>query len=177
MRQIFKQASSVDFIYEAFGGIGSTANILAAQFPGALIRASDLDQKCCDIYNQKMGPRGYCILMDAALNLKAMNPNSSFGVVLDFNRLTLLDLKGRKEGVWKVDLLNETFTRKPSWVEVTDSAVCYLGTNWRRYGLASKSLEEYIKLFALEISKRWGYGLKTWTHHRAASYMLFEPIG
>jgi len=138
MRQIFSQAPPVQFIYEAFGGIGATAAILRDKFPDAIFHAFDTDQKCCDLYNKSAEGMAFCINKDAHVGLTGLRfDGSTLGAVLDYNRFTMLDLE-RKEGKWKMDLLNAVMERKPKWVEVTDSAVCYLGTNYKKYGLRQK---------------------------------------
>ena len=175
MRQIFAAAPPVQFVYEAFGGIGATAAILREKFPDAIFHAFDLDQKCCDLYNRAAKGMAFCVRADATEGLSKLRfEGGALGAVIDFNRFTIMDLE-RKEGAWKRGLLQSVMERKPAWVEVTDSAVCYLATNYKRYGLKEKSVEEYVDKLGVEFRERWGYGVQAWANHRAATYMLLEP--
>src|SRR4051812_7833479 len=99
MRQIFEKAAPVKLIYEAFGGTGETARVLAKQFPEAKIVAFDLDGPCVRAYNRK--GHGKANKLDALVGLLEMErPTVEWGASLDYNRFTILDLE-RKEGAWK----------------------------------------------------------------------------
>jgi hypothetical protein len=177
MRTIFAQAPEVPVIYEAFGGIGKTAAVLRQRFPKATIQSFDLDQKCCDLYNAQADRFMGCSCEDASVglqNLKWPKFGIGWGASLDFNKFTLLDAAGRKEGLWKRHLIDQVAVRKPKWVQITDSAVCYLATNWRRYGLEENSLVAYTGLLGKVLDRAYGLKLKTYANHRAATYLLFE---
>lgn len=174
MRQIFRAARPVSFIYEAFGGVGATAAILREQFPTAIFHAFDLDARCCELYNRSAKGMALCVQSDAAVGLSKLNfQGGTLGAVLDFNRFTLLDF-ARPEGKWKRELLTAVMDRKPEWVEVTDSAVCYLKTNWKRYGLPEPTLAAYVEKLRVEFKARWRYDLKAWSNHRSATYTLWS---
>lgn len=172
MAKIFEKAKPVDVIYEAFGGIGATAEVLRKRFPEAQMWAFDIDAQCCQMYNRAGDGRMWCAQLDALEGLQKLQLGI-FGAVLDFNRFTLLDFE-RPAGRWKRNLLQSVVNRNPRWLEITDSAVCYLSTNWRRYSLAENSLQAYVDKFKVEFQKRWGYTLRDYAAHRAATYMLFE---
>ncbi len=53
MNEIFAQATPVKTVWEAFGGIGSTARVLSEKFQQAYIRACDLDPGCVMMYNSQ----------------------------------------------------------------------------------------------------------------------------
>lgn len=181
MDTIFAFAKPVPFIFEAFGGVGRTATVLRKRFPGAGIRACDLDQKCCEVYNETHArSMAKCLHTDALEGLLKLNPRrQKWAASLDFNRFTLLDL-GRKEGQWKRKLISEVVMRKPQWIQLTDSAVCYLQTNWWRYGIGergntpSETLSSYVARLEDELCRLYGLALKTYAHHNRATYLLFE---
>jgi hypothetical protein len=173
MAKIFAKAKPVDVIYEAFGGIGATAEVLRRRFPKAQMWAFDIDAQCCQMYNRAGDGRMWCAQMDALAGFEKLHLSGNFGAVLDFNRFTLLDF-ARPAGRWKRHLIQAVLAREPRWFEITDSAVCYLSTNWRRYSLAENSLQAYVDKFKVEIQKQWGYTLRDYAAHRAATYMLFE---
>lgn len=179
MGQIFSQAAPVRFVYEAFGGVGLTARILRERFPHATIQSFDLDQKCCDLYNEALADSNTnCVCGDALAGLtdKALAPRlvpKSWGASLDFNRFTVLDLQ-RREGIWKRQLIDQVCLRKPAWVQITDSAVCYLHTNWKRYGLPEKNLAAYVRALSMGLLKSYGLKLVTYANHSRATYLLFK---
>ena len=185
MRFIFCSAAAVDEVWEAFGGIGATARVLHERFPRAYLRACDLDAQCVACYNA-LGAELFpltaecefagmeCFQVDAAEGLSAYQPKGRWGASLDFNRLTLLDLRGRSAGKWKIDLIQKTIDKTPEWIQITDSAVGHLHLNWQTsYGLPNKLLSTYIATFAQEIHRRWSFDLLAHANHARASYLLF----
>jgi hypothetical protein len=174
MRKIFANAvpPRSRVVYEAFGGIGATAAMLQQRFLGVQFRAFDIDAQCCEMYNKTVGGDSWCVQMDARAGLAKLNPVMGFGAVLDFNRFTLLDLT-RREGLWKRELVEAVALRSADWIEITDSAVRYLATNWRRYGLDQNYLPGYVQKVGIEIERRWGYKLTDWANHSSATYMLY----
>ena len=173
MRSIFAAAPPVSFIYEAFGGIGKTAQVLAERFPKVEVLSSETDAECVKIYNaNSRTERIKCVHTDAMTLLSAIRqPANRWGASLDFNRFTLLDMKGRREGQWKVELIAAVMERKPAWVQVTDSAIRYLHLNYEKYGCANTPSSYHNKL-ARAFEKRWGLKLWCASYYHAASYLL-----
>jgi hypothetical protein len=173
MRSVFGTAPPVTFIYEAFGGIGKTAHIMAERFPKAKVLSSETDEECVRLYNDsRTTKRIECKHMDAQSMLAAIRKlPQNWGASLDFNRLTLLDLEGRKEGQWKIDLIAAVVARNPSWIQVTDSAIRYLHLNYEKYKCPNTA-KAYQTKMGKTFQKRWGYGLAATSHYYAASYLL-----
>ena len=173
MCSIFAAAPPVSFIYEAFGGIGKTAQVLAELFPKVEVLSSETDAQCVKIYNDsRPTKRISCIHTDAQTLLSGIRqPPNKWGASLDFNRFTLMDLEGRREGKWKVDLIAAVMERKPAWIQVTDSAIRYLHLNYERYGCKNTPKAYHTKL-GHAFNKRWGLELAAVNHYFAASYLL-----
>ena len=173
MCAVFGAAPPVTFIYDAFGGISKTAHVMAERFPKAKVVSSETDLECVRLYNQsRLTERIECTHTDAMSllsGIQKMPPN--WGASLDFNRLTLLDLEGRREGRWKVDLIAAVVARNPSWIQVTDSAIRYLHLNHEKYKCANNA-KAYQTKVGKTFQKRWGYGLAATSHYHAASYLL-----
>lgn len=175
MRDLFRSAPVVPLIYEAFGGIGLAARIWLVQFPQTTVISSDLDKKCVDQYNAMRLPNAHCSHVDALVSLQETILPKEWGASLDFNKLTIFDLRGRKEGKWKIQLLEEVFKRSPTWVQFTDSAVRYLHLNWHRYQLPKNNLVDYISAVSQELHERYHYSITTYSNYYAASYFLCQP--
>lgn|SRR5262245_32174574 len=179
MRSIFAGAPKVSFVYEAFGGLGRTARTLAERFAGVHILSADLDQGCVDSYNQFNQTNMYlrCVQMDARALLNSITHlPADWGATLDFNRFTIMDVQGRKEGRWKIELINAVMARRPQprWVQVTDSAVRYLHLNAHRYGCDPEP-KDYIRTLGRAMKHQWGLKLVGHSHYYAASYLLLTP--
>lgn len=173
MCAVFGAAPPVTFIYEAFGGIGKTAQVMAERFPKAMVSSSETDEECVRIYNDtRATPRVSCTHTDALSHLSSIRrlpPN--WGASLDFNKFTLLDLEGRREGQWKIDLIAAVVARNPTWIQVTDSAIRYLHLNTKYYKCANNATAYQTKV-GKTFQKRWGYGLAATSHYHGASYLL-----
>lgn len=175
MTAIFAQAQPVDFIFEAFGGLGKTAQIMIDRFPSTPILAADLDAGCVDIYNQALrDSRANCIQSDALKLLRTIERFSSWGASLDFNRFTIMDVFGRKESQWKIDLIEAVIERQPAWIQLTDSAVRYLHFHHARYG-CEPNVEDYLHKLSTALNERWGLNCVTHSNFYAASYLLLTP--
>jgi len=173
MRAIFAKALPVSFIFEAFGGIGKTAQVLAERFPSSRILAADIDEECVRLYNDLQLDYADCIHTDARTLLsQTCTLPYQWGVSLDFNRFTIMDLMDRREGQWKVDLIDAVVQRKPKWVQITDSAIRYLHLNYFRYGCVNPGSEEYIQVLSNRLNVRWGLTYQTHSCYYAASYLL-----
>jgi hypothetical protein len=176
MRSIFAAAPQVPFIFEAFGGLGKTAQVLAERFPKVQVLSSETDAECVQIYNTtRPTTRISCVHIDAMALLGGIrHPPRKWGASLDFNRFTLMDLQGRKEGQWKIDLIAAVVERKPAWIQVTDSAIRYLHLNHQRYG-CQNTPKAYQSKVGRSFQKRWNFGLSAAAHYHAASYLLLTP--
>jgi len=176
MRVIFARAQPVDFIFEAFGGLGMTAQVMSEQFPVAKILASDLDADCVEIYNKELSwAHADCIQSDALALFKTIrNFPNRWGASLDFNRFTIMDVFGRKESQWKVDLIEAVVERQPTWIQLTDSAVRYLHLNAKRYGCNPDPVD-YIHTLSQSLYERWGLNYVIHSGFYAASYILLTP--
>jgi hypothetical protein len=185
MRALLGHAPRVDFIWEAFGGLGETGSVLRELQPWASVQASELDLDCAEAYNARHGAglsggNLPCLHTDAMSYFQqhiGPKPNAEpWAASLDFNRLTIMDLRGRPSGRWKVELLAAVLDRRPRWAQVTDSAVRYLHLNWQRYGLRRPRPDSYARAVSREVEKRWGYVITHHEHYHAASYYLLEPV-
>ena len=172
MREVLATAEPVEMIWEAFGGTGQTARVIRELHPGARLLATELDGACALEYNRNVRG-GHCMVGDAREAIRELRPPASWGVSLDYNRFTLLDLRGRREGRWKLDLLEAVVSKDPRWIQFTDSAICYLKTNFRSYGLKSPDPQAYDDLVYRELHRRWGMvpGRRA-AHSRATYYRM-----
>jgi hypothetical protein len=178
MRRIFENAPRVPLIWEAFGGTGITAQVLSDRFPGAQLQATELDAECVLAYNSLGLHNALCRQVDAReFAATCLNGHRVWGVSLDFNRLTLLDLWGRPEGRWKVDLISTVVQRATQlrWLQVTDSAASHLHLNFDKYGLQAPSIPDYVARWKVEAFARWKLTLSAWAGHSRATYMLLVP--
>lgn len=174
MRAIFAVAPPVDRVFEAFGGLGRTAEVLVQRFPDVRVDSWELDAECVRRYNALGMSRAWCNWGDATVAAQSWNPAESWGASLDFNRLTVMDLRGRRSGRWKVELMDILVSRGPLWFQLTDSAAPYIHLNWERYGLRSPSMVEYCRTLAREVRRRYpGYRRAAVAGHRSATYFLF----
>jgi hypothetical protein len=176
MRSIFSHAQPVDFIFEAFGGIGKTAQVLAARFPHAAILAADLDADCVETYNRYLNGNNAVAIQSDALKLFASIKHfpQHWGASLDFNRFTIMDVFGRREGEWKTNLIENVLDYKPTWIQITDSAVRYLHFHYKRYG-CKLDPDDYIAALNLALAERWGLRYVIHSRFYAASYVLLTP--
>jgi hypothetical protein len=176
MRAVFRHAREVPMVFEAFGGIGVTAQVLIEAWPGVHIIATDLDAKCVEQYNAHGWALARSQVGDAVVVAKALYVpgGSPWGASLDYNKFTIMDLHGRSSGRWKVELLREVMERKPAWVQITDSAIRYLHLNWERYGCDDKGLDAYLAVLGKALYEQFGLVLKSEAHHSAATYILLE---
>lgn len=168
MRTIFRKAPPTEMIWEAFGGTGQTTRALLDIFPSAVIVACDLDQACVDAYNRVSPHFASSQVADA----RTFDPGQVEGVSLDFNKFTIYDLRKR---TWKRDLVERAAGLASHWVQITDSAVRYFHLNWHRYGLAERSLAQYVDAVAREVEPM-GLQLVAWDNHHAATYILFKKV-
>jgi hypothetical protein len=175
MRRIFAAAPPVRLIWEAFGGLGKTAQVLSERFPQAEIQATEIDAACVDAYNRLSLPNATCYRA-SALEFGFSPAGRAHGVSLDFNRLTLLDLWGRPEGCWKVGLVERALRTGPLWLQVTDSAASHMHLNWKKYDILVPTVEGYVGRFSRELRERWELRLLAWSGHSRATYMLFTPV-
>lgn len=177
MRAIFARAAPVSFIFEAFGGLGKTAQIMAQRFPTTRILAADIDAGCVEAYNLDMAETyADCINSDALKLLKTVDfrrlpAEHDWGASLDFNRFTIMDVFGRRESQWKVDLIEAVVERGPRWIQLTDSAVRYLHFHHKRYG-CELDPNDYIRKLATALHERWGLNYVVHRSFYAASYLL-----
>lgn len=174
MRAIFARAPGVNFIFEAFGGLGITAKVMVERFPNAHILAADLDGECVELYNSVLSKNANCIQSDALDLLRTVQNFPPWGASLDFNRFTIMDVFGRPEGKWKTDLIEAVIERRPAWIQITDSAVRYLHFHHRRYG-CKPDPEDYIQTLSQAMDDRWGLNYVTHSSFYAASYLLLTP--
>lgn len=175
MRAIFAHAPPIDFIFEAFGGLGITAQVMSERFPQATILSADLDAGCVDLYNQTLKhTKANCIQSDARTLLSTIRNFPVWGASLDFNRFTIMDVFGRPESQWKVDLIEAVLDHRPAWVQLTDSAVRYLHFHYKRYG-CNLDREDYIQTLCCALDERWGLKLAAHSQFYAASYLLLTP--
>lgn len=178
MRRIFQQAKQVPIIYEPFGGTGLTAGVLLELFPKSKLIALELNAGCAEIYNARhvSSKRAKCEVGDGIAGLKRIEPQVSpyyWGVSLDWNQFTVSDLN-RASGEWKIQLIDSVLKLKPAWIQVTDTAVAYVHTNWKKYGMKSKERDGYFKVLDRRFKTRFGLKLKQYACRRAAAYVLFE---
>ena len=174
MEAILASAPSVSYLWEAFGGLAVTAQVLRHRFPEAKQEAVDLDKRCVDEYNSKMNPAARCQLGDA-LDWLRLNPlPGGAGVSLDFNKFTVMDVSG-KRNKWKSNLVDLVVKSGPSWVQLTDSAVRYLHLNWSRYGCRDQSLSAYLEVLGRALKEKWGLEIDVKANHHAATYLLLKP--
>jgi len=175
MRAIFAQAPPIDFIFEAFGGLGITAQVMSERFPQATILAADLDAGCVDLYNQTLKhTNASCIQSDARTLLGTIRNFPVWGASLDFNRFTIMDVFGRAESRWKVDLIEAVLDHRPTWIQLTDSAVRYLHFHAERYG-CEPNITDYTRVLVQALNERWGLNYVTHSNFYAASYLLLTP--
>jgi hypothetical protein len=173
MEELLGRAEAVPTIWEAFGGVGDTGEVLRRLMPGATVYASELDLDCCLEYRRRHG-KDSCTHGDSLERARRLQPQGPWAASLDFNRLTIMDLRGRREGGWKVDLINEVLARGPRWCQITDSAVRYLHLNAvHRYGLPTAERADYVQAVAEAVRARWNYRLQCYTGYHAATYLLF----
>lgn len=178
MREIFKEAPEAGYIYEAFAGMAVTAEVLRERFPRSVIVATDLDAQCVASYNE--AGYGTALQQDAVDWVKKNLPDEAghWGVSLDYNKFTLMDLRGEKgRARWKLDLLERVIRSRPAWVQITDSACRYLHLNAQRaYGLVEDDFDAYVQKFQMGMYDLPGpttYDLVAMSKHHAAAYMLF----
>jgi len=173
MRAVFAYATPVPFIFEAFGGLGKTAQVMTERFPEVVITAADLDEECVKTYNKLGLAHAICYPMDALDLLKTLKFKEPglWGASLDFNRFTILDVYGRREGRWKIDLIEAVVERKPTWIQITDSAVRYLHLNYQKY-YCQNNIDSYIQTLVEAMTERWGLYRVTHRNYYAASYLL-----
>lgn len=179
MRAIFGKAPDVDYIWEAFAGMGVTAEVLRDRFPRAIIEATDLDEECVQTYNEK--GYGTAFQENALSHLKRVipQPARAWGISLDYNKFTIFDLQGVREVTgerWKLDLFRRVLAAEPAWIQLTDSACRYLHLNWRNYGLPKNDIGDYVDALWGAVRAQPGgrpYDLVDWAKHHAASYHLF----
>lgn len=176
MREIFQKAPEAGYIYEAFAGMAVTAEVLRERFPRSVIVATDLDAQCVDTYNE--AGYGTAFQQDALDWVKKNLPDEAhhWGVSLDYNKFTLMDLRGDPgRANWKQALLKAVIKSRPAWVQITDSACRYLHLNAvRAYGMDGPDFPAYVDKFQSHIyDLGWRYDLRAVSKHHAASYMLF----
>lgn len=176
LNELFIQAAPISFIYEAFAGVGLAATIWNKLFPETFVESFDLDQDCVDIYNDLLLPRSRAYLGDTLTEFKEMFVPENWAASLDFNKYTIMDLRGRPEGKFKQQLVSLVAERNPKWIHITDSAVRYFHLNWERYGLEVKDFGYYVDAFSIEFKKSYGYEIVHWTNYFAASYFLLERV-
>jgi len=175
MAAIFAHATPVDFIFEAFGGLGNTAQIMHERFAQAVILASDLDAGCVDIYNEKFkSNHANCVQSDALALLRTVQNFPHWGASLDFNRFTIMDVFGRPETKWKTNLIEAIIERRPDWIQITDSAARYLHFHYQRYG-CKLDISDYIYTLSQAMNERWGLNYVTHCGFYAANYLLLTP--
>ncbi len=170
MRTIFKDVAPVDLVWEAFGGMGKTAQVIRECFPKADLIACDLDEQCVSMYND--AGFGKCLQVDALADIRNRAFSSMWGASLDYNRFTLKDLVTKRNPA-RLKLLQEVLQRKPRWVQLTDSARPYLHLNWQNYGLKTPGIDEYVRALSGELEKM-GLRRATWAGHSRASYFMLE---
>lgn len=174
MRSIFASASYPETIWEAFGGVGVTGQVLHERFPRAVLVASELDLQCTKNYNE-LGI-GVCRCMDARQFYQEVyrHGTNKCAVSLDFNRLSLLDVRGRPGAEWKVKLLGDVLQTADVWVQVTITGSSHMHLHWQKYDLPRPDLGLYIEAFGREVQTRWNRRLVAHASHYSASYLLFE---
>jgi hypothetical protein len=160
----------VAHIWEAFGGIGLTGQILAQACPQAHLYAVDLDTTCVKMYNKALAGRGKAVVGDAA-DYIAKWDKLNWAASLDFNKFTLLDLTERV--CWRTALIDEVVSHQPKWIHISDSASKYLHLNWRQYGISGPHLLTYLNKLDLFFGQIWGYYIwRVGRHHGAAQTLL-----
>ena len=177
LRALYERAPEVSAIWEAFGGIGVQAEVLRERWPQAFICATELDEECVEEYNRNGW--GECTLSDCLtwLRLSVMGSKQRWGISLDYNRFTILDLWGRRSGwQFKVELLQEVVARRPAWIQLTDTAVHYLRLNWQTYKLPSQELSDYVIALSTELERRFGYKVTAYRNRHTSTYLLLEPL-
>lgn len=174
MTHIFNWAPPPEVIWEAFGGVGVTMEVMAKRFPSAAIRACELDPGCVEAYNARSRTlclNATCEQFDASkfdLEGWPLLRRASWGVSLDFNRFTILDVR---RNTWKVQLVRRAMAMRPAWIQLTDSARPYLHLKWEKsYGLPDRQPDTYVSALASELGTR----VLAEAHHRAATYLLME---
>lgn len=142
LKDIFSIIPETNLIWEAFGGIGFMTGVIR-RYSNAQIIATELNAECVSSYNAK--GLGICYQCDAVEFLSTFNPPFRWGASLDYNNFTITDLYGRGRSC--SILLNLVISKKPIWIQITDTARKYLHLNYKRYGLHSKDNLEYITAF------------------------------
>lgn len=177
MRRVFERAPPVARIFEAFGGIGITAEVWRDTHPKARVESWELDEECVQTYNARNLPRAKAFVGDALVAARALprKGRGELGVSLDYNRFTLGHLRGTQpmDQGWKIVLMREVMSRRPLWIEITDSAAPYLHLNWDGYGLRRPDLDVYVRVWGRAFTDLFpGYAYRTHAGHHAATYIL-----
>jgi hypothetical protein len=169
---IFEQLPPVDHIFEAFGGVGFTGQVLAQACPRARLWAVDLDKGCVEQYNHRLDGRGKAVVGDAADFIGCWD-KTNWAASLDFNKFTLLDLTERV--CWRTALIDEVVSHQPQWIHIGDSACKYLHLNWKQYGMNNNRLLTYLAKLDLFMSQIWGYWIWRVGRHHGAAQILLRP--
>lgn len=143
MEWVFREAPSVDYIFEAFGGLGITTLEIAARFPKTPIISVEADTGCVEKARVRTaGCRVTHIQGDALISMRTWAPPGLRGISLDFNQFTLLDLVTRSG--WRKLVLREALKLYPMWLHLTDTSRSKLHLHWKRYGLENGDYFTYI---------------------------------
>lgn len=182
MNFVLSAAPKPTVVYEAFGGIGMTAELMSNLWPNALIQSTELDLDCVAQYRARGLKNATCYPQSCeTLFHKTFKNRAKLGITLDFNQCTVLDM--RRDGFQR-DIIRRAIAMDPAWIQITDSAIGKLHLNWPSYGLrvgkwTPKGKEAARIAYWCEVwsalNAQWPCLLKKVAHHSAASYLLFVP--
>lgn len=163
LSRILKKARRPKRLLEFFGGVGNTTRVVIERFPGVPVVSWDLDARCVRLLRdlEVTAVRG-----DSEA-LAEIEPGD--GVLLDYNRFTMLDFFDRKK-----DIMGRIFSSRPLWVQLNDCGRSKLHINYDAYGLWAWDLgRAYREKYSRMVKKLYGYRLLASSGHCRADQFLF----
>lgn len=177
--RILADAADVDLVLETFGGMGDTTTVVRQRWPGAEIWATELDPETHAAHTQRFqdDPRTHCVLEDVLKNDWARGLVDRYGIIVDFNLMTIKRLRDASGFVQQV--LAVLPLSGARWVTVTDAAISKLQINKRYYGPSIETVDDYRSALVEELQGvlpgDWVLGAHA--NHSRAMYLRMDNHG